>query len=350
MQRSRPLVILTAAALTLGLTPAALSAVSDSPVTAPTTAAAAPGTVLRVATFNVRTARAVQDKRSWVTRAPSVAAEILSRKPGVVALQELGPGRADGQVIPLGGSERQTTSLTSALSARGGGRYRLVRTTQYTSPGTVHNTQGTRILYDSSRYALVSSCPETTGNRSYNFSCAFDLPLATGDSEKYRRAAAYAQFRDVRTGRQFFVASAHLDSRHSSSAEREAVYNRLRARQASWVARTVANINPGRLPVVFGGDINSWQTDRGRYAPHRALVAAGYRDSTSARLRSNFAYPTINHFRTTVKRSKSRQGGVRLDVLMVKGGKGFTRYENKLRRVNPSRPSDHNLVLADVRI
>jgi endonuclease/exonuclease/phosphatase family metal-dependent hydrolase len=343
-------VLLTAAALTLGLTAAALPAISDLRAVAPTTATAATSTVLRVATFNVRTARAVQDQRSWLTRAPSVAAEILSRRPGVVALQELGPGRADGQLGPLGSSERQTTSLTSALSARGGGRYRLVRTTSYTAPGTVHNTQGTRILYDSSRYALTSGCPETTGNRAYNFSCAFDLPLAAGDSEKQRRAAAYAQFRDLRTGRQFFVASAHLDSRHSASATREAVFNQLRARQASWVVRTVAKANPGRLPIVFGGDINSWQTDRGRYAPHRALAAAGFRDATSARLRHNFAYPTINHFRTTMKRSKSRQGGVRLDVVMVKGGKGFTRYENKLRRVDASRPSDHNLVVADVRI
>jgi hypothetical protein len=59
-------------------------------------------------------------------------------------------------------------------------------------------------------------------------------------------------------------------------------------------------------------------------------------------------YLTINHFKTTLKKSKSSRGGVRLDVLLVKGGQGMKRYENKLSAVNPTRPSDHNLVLADV--
>jgi hypothetical protein len=110
----------------------------------------------------------------------------------------------------------------------------------------------------------------------------------------------------------------------------------------------VARVNTRQLPVVFGGDINAWQTDRGRYAPHRALVARGYRDATSAKRRVNHAYPTINHFRTSVKKSTRSTGGVRLDVLMVKGGHGVKRYENKLAAVNSTRPSDHNLVLADI--
>jgi exonuclease III len=109
----------------------------------------------------------------------------------------------------------------------------------------------------------------------------------------------------------------------------------------------MARVNSSRLPVVFGGDINSWQTDRGRYAPHRVLVSRGFRDAASARKRINSAYPTVNHWRTRVV-AASRGSGNRLDVVMVKRGKGFLRYENKVARVDRARPSDHNMVVADV--
>jgi predicted extracellular nuclease len=349
MQRSRRFAALTVAVVGLGLTPSTLSATVSTPSgLAPSTAtAASTSTTLRVATFNVRTARATQDKQSWLRRAPAVAREILSRKPGVVAVQELGPGRADGRTGTTQGTARQTQSLLSALAAAGGGQYRLVRSTPYVAPGTSHGTQGARLLYDASRYSLESSCPDTTGKRSFSRSCSLELPLIAGDREKLRRSAGYAAFRDRRTGAGFFVASAHLDSRHSTSATTEAKYNRLRARQAAAVADTVARVNSRNWPVVFGGDINSWQSDRGRYAPHRALVARGYRDAVTAKQRVNFAYPTINHFKTTVKKSKSRAGGVRLDVVLMKGGHGVKRYENKLVRVSSARPSDHNMVLGD---
>jgi hypothetical protein len=54
--------------------------------------------------------------------------------------------------------------------------------------------------------------------------------------------------------------------------------------------------------------------------------------------------------KTTVKKSKSRAGGVRLDVVLMKGGHGVQRYENKMVRVSSARPSDHNLVLGDLRL
>jgi endonuclease/exonuclease/phosphatase family metal-dependent hydrolase len=349
MRRTRHLAVLTAAVVGLGLTPAALHATLDTPTFAPSAAeAASKATTVRIATFNVRTARATQDKLTWLQRAPLVAREIVVRNPGVVALQELGPGRADGRTGTLKGQQRQTDSLTAALARVGGGRYKLVRTTSYLPPGPKHGTQGARILYDSSRFRLTSSCPDHTNGRGFNTSCAIELPVASGDGTNLRRTAAYARFQERRTGRSFFVASAHLDSRHSKNNATEAKYNALRARQAATVANTVARVNTRNLPVVFGGDINSWQTDRGKYAPHRALIARGYRDASAARLKYNYAYPTINHFKTTVKKSKNKRGGVRLDVLMVKGGQGMKRYENKLAAVNPKRPSDHNMVIADV--
>lgn len=310
--------------------------------------AAAPqaGTELRVATFNVRTARALHDRQSWEQRAPKVAEEILSRLPGVVALQELGPGRADGHRGTLHGQPRQTTSLTDALATLGGSQYVLVRTTPYVPPSARHGTQGARILYDSSRYALQSDCPETTGTHSYSSSCSIELPVAAGDGDRSIRTAAYARFRDRRSGREFYVVSAHLDSRHSPAGDTEATYDDLRARQAMVVADTMAAIDTDQVPVILGGDLNSWERDRGHYAPHRALVGQGYEDAVDAPERINDDYPTINHFDTTLRRARNG-APARLDVVMLRGGDGAQRYENKTTPVDPARPSDHNLVVAD---
>lgn len=316
-----------------------------------TPAAAASTTIsVRAATFNVRTAHATTDRQTWLQRAPEVAHDILARNPGVVMLQELGPGRADGKVGHVDGHVRQTTSLTNALSRLGGSRYKLVRSTFYTRPGDPHATQGARILYDSARYRLLSRCPQTTDGASWNASCSFDLPLAAGDSKALRRSAAYAKFAERKTGRQFWVVSTHLDTRHSSNNTTEAKWNRLRAHQAAAVASKMAALNTQHLPVIFGADLNSWQTDRGHYAPHRELVGDGYADAVGATTKINWRYPTITKFRTYVPKTKSKYGGSRLDAVMVKGAKRFTRWENMMANPDSTRPSDHNMVVADFRI
>lgn len=347
--------VLGAAALGLTLWPTATSAQPNpaaavvagpvatevATVTAPL--AAAKTAKVRIATFNVRTARATGDKRNWLARVSDVSREILSRRPGIVLLQELGPGRADGKKGKILGAIRQTESLTARLRALGGGSYRLVRSYSYVKPGVTHGTQGARILYDSSRYALLSRCPETTGKSNWNPACAFDMPVASGDGKGQRRAAAYAKFADRRTGKQFWVVSVHLDHRHGSKAK-DAKYSRLRVAQTAAAVGRLTRASRG-LPIMFGGDINSWSTDRSRYAPHRYLVSKGFRDSVSAPGRINHLYPTVNHWRKTLKKTKN---GVRLDVVMVKGARAFTRWENKMNRVDGARPSDHNMVVADV--
>ncbi|MET0694629.1 MAG: endonuclease/exonuclease/phosphatase family protein [Propionibacteriaceae bacterium] len=335
--------------LALGLSAAPGAVAAQVPAgPAPAVAAASTNRLVRIATFNVRTARATSDKRTWLQRAPDVASEILSRKTHIVLLQELGPGRADGKTGTLQGHARQTDSLMAVLKKQGGSRYRIVRATSYFAPGTQHATQGARIIYDSNVVSLVTSCPEKTGTHSYSTSCAFDLPLAAGDSKEKLRSAAYAEFADRRSGHHFFVVSAHLDSRHSGNNTTEKKYNNLRAAQATAVAAKLAKVNTRNLPVVFGGDINSWRNDRGNFAPHRALQARGYSDTSIAKVRINYAYSTVNHFDKTLNPSKSSAGGVRLDVVMARGVKGTTRLENKMLRVDASRPSDHNMVLADI--
>ena len=109
-------------------------------------------------------------------------------------LQELGPGRADGQTGSLNGTPRQTESLVTTLGRLGGSRYKLVRTTAYVKPGTEHGTQGTRILYDTTRYQLLSRCPETTDGSSLEPRLRVRPP---GSRWGYRGRSALRRIREV---------------------------------------------------------------------------------------------------------------------------------------------------------
>ena len=305
-------------------------------------------TNLRAATFNVRTSRADRGtSRHWLRRADSVAREIKSRNPGVVAIQELGPGREDGKKAKIRGALRQTESLEKALSRVDAGKYQVVRVTAYVKPGESTGTQGGRLLYDTNRYRLVTTCKETTGKSNYNTSCSIPLPILSSDGANRRRHGAYAEFEDKRTGQNFFFVSVHLDERHSGSLSKEQRYDGLRRAQASAAYRKVEALNNFGYPVIVAGDINSWHTKRGSHAPHNFLTSQGFQDAVSAESKINSRYPTVNHWKRTLKANgPGRQVG--LDVVMVKGASSFEHYENVMKVVDSSRPSDHNLVIADL--
>jgi len=348
MQFSRMLAA-TAAATTLALLASpglAAEAVPTTQAPSAVTAQAAPaGTSVRFATFNVRTSRADRGtSRHWLRRALSVAQQIKSRNLGIVAIQELGPGRADGKVGKINGAIRQTESLEKALKSVGAGRYQLTRTTGYVKPGTTHGSQGTRILYDTSKYRLISRCVETTGKLNYHASCSMELPLRKGDSQTRRRSAAYAEFEDRGTGRNFFVISVHLDERHSGKLSTERSYDALRAAQARAVYTRVSKL-AGSKPILFGGDINSWRTKAGSHAPFNYLYSKGFRDSTKASRRIHAQYPTVNHWKPKLKANAAGRQ-VALDVVMVKHARSFRAYENVMKVTDSSRPSDHNMVVS----
>jgi endonuclease/exonuclease/phosphatase family metal-dependent hydrolase len=310
------------------------------------------GTDLRVGTFNVRTVKATKDKRNWLKRVDDVANEILTSRAGVVLLQEISPGRADGKGGSTAKVGRQTTSLLAHLAKQGGKDYdyKMNRTTLLVKTGVKRGTQGGRVLYDNKRYKLISSCPEKTGKTSYNPSCSFKLPIASGDGESQRRRGSYALLENRKTGQRFYAVSAHLDPRHSSSKTNGPKYNNLRAAQARYLVSFMKSINPKNYPVVFGADMNTWQSDKSGYTAHDVLVAGGFYDTAAAKVRVNEAFNTSNGFATTL--SKSAHGyGPHLDVVMVKGGKGGAdQWVNVLQNPDSDRPSDHNLVWADIRI
>jgi endonuclease/exonuclease/phosphatase family metal-dependent hydrolase len=318
-----------------------LRAVLPEPVPASTTAGR-----IRVGSFNVRTARATTDSRTWLQRAPDVAGQIVQYNPGLVGLQELGPGRADGKTGTLGGTASQTKSLLTALDQVGGSKYDLVQTTPYVAPSVVAGTQGMRMLYDHTRYTLVSNCPEDTDGHAYSSLCSVKLPILSSDPENARRRAVFAEFVDQATGAHFWFASVHLDERHSDTRATEVSYDGLRKSQASTMSAAINAANVANLPVIITGDMNSWQNNFVNNSPHDLLVSQGYYDTSAAVKRVNFQYSTVNHFDTTVK--AGAQGvGSRIDMIFVKGASGASEFQNIVQVTDSARPSDHNLILAD---
>ncbi|GMA89455.1 hypothetical protein GCM10025868_47050 [Angustibacter aerolatus] len=111
----------------------------------------------------------------------------------------------------------------------------------------------------------------------------------------------------------------------------------------------VAVENPDHVPVVLGGDLNSWQAARGGDPAHDALVAAGFYDTADAVTQVNTRWTTYNAFARTVPKSPSGWGA-RLDVIATKGLRGAVRFENVLQRTQTNRPSDHDMVVADLQL
>jgi endonuclease/exonuclease/phosphatase family metal-dependent hydrolase len=304
------------------------------------------GAEIRVASFNVLTATSTS--HSWLKRAPAVARQIVVEDPGIAALQELTPGRADGKAGSTSSSHpRQTDSLLRALRANGGSRYHLVRTTPYVKPGTPSGIQGARILYDTTKYKLLTSCHNSSSGGNYSSSCSIRLPIASGESESARRRAAYAEFSNIATGKRFFFVSAHLSWTSSTKYSTLQRYNTLRRDQAATIASFVDRLNTGHKPVIIAGDMNSWQTKSAGNGPHDYLVQHGYYDASAAVRAVNLKYETANYFQTTQTASPQSYAN-QVDMIFVKGSPGATLFENVTKRVNSARPSDHNLVYADL--
>lgn len=296
---------------------------------------------MSVGTYNVASAKATYGiaGHEWRDRVDGVARTIAKTGLGIVGIQELSPGSANGD-DSIGGT-RQTQSLVTSMHkwARDlvpGSDYQLVRTSPYVKPGTVTGSQGARILYDRTRYQLTSACSDYTGDSFYSGSCTITMPVLSGDSAQRVRKAAYATFRQRSTGLEFFVVSVHLDPRAGLT------YDRLSAQQAAYVADKVAELNPRRLPVVFVGDLNSWQNQAQGNLPHDILIKRGYVDSFAAASKTRSAYSTENHWLRTVP-ANDQGFGSRLDVVLAKGSLGTLASVHVVTPTDSPRYSDHNL-------
>ena len=316
-----------------------------------TTARALPaalvGSPLRIASYNIRSAKYDgEDRRNWSVRAAGVAADILKVQPGIVAIQEATPARVNGGM-------RQTESLQAALikADPAMARYTITRTTIYNPNGTPHGSQAARLVYDSSRYQLLSACTDTTLvggiTREWSDTCSFDLPIQPGDAATWKRSAAYAEFLDLATGKPFLVVSAHLDYRHSKNKATEAKLNDLRRLQAATIWANMNMIRKVGEPVVVAGDFNASQNDKGGNGPHDYLVSQGFYDTVGAVQQVNLEFASLNHFDRTLKADPEGYGRI-VDQILVYGAVGSNRFQQVVKQTDPARNSDHNMVYADI--
>jgi endonuclease/exonuclease/phosphatase family metal-dependent hydrolase len=276
-----------------------------------------PGTRLRYGAYNMH----VQSKdiagHPWKDRQRLIARNIARANPAVMGLEELMPSMWTADAGGIG--------LQAALRRTGVGTYRLTRETGYFSG----SPQDTRILYDSDQVRMTSYCDTT------NPSCYISLP-----NPAKRHVAAYARFKDLASGQEFYFVSAHL------TAGNDAATDALRGRQAEAIARGMREVNYKNLPVVFASDCNSSQTSKGVDAPHTAMLRAGWYNTIAAANPVNTQYNSVNKYET---QHPSPYGfGSMYDTIMTYNMPGADRFAQVL--TGAPWPSDHNMVYADVRL
>lgn len=264
---------------------------------------------IRVASYNVRNDTTFDD------RAPLLGASILDHQPGIVMVQEL--------------FKFTVADFKRGLEEAGNnGRYVLTRETNLTTGAPGERTLQARILYDTDRYMMVSDCPPDKA------SCyiAFDAP--GGDTDY----AVYAKFRDLTTRQEFWVVSFHLP---------HGPYDDLRRREMEQIIDGVdAKLGAG-APVILGGDTNSSQLRPGE-RPHDVLMNRGFYDTASTVTHVNAAYGTANAFE--YQEPKAFSPSPRIDLIATRGMPGSDRFENVvIKRPDPF-PSDHNMIVADLKL
>ena len=313
-------------------------------------------TPIRVASYNVHVAHPSTDSGNllWSRRGPRIAADIVSAHPGLVAIQEASAEPMHPNARLTGWAKVQDEQAAYLLryvnNIRGGESYRLNRVSPY-EWGANKGVQATRILYDSSRYRMLSNCTDQNSAGEYqSTSCAFRLYKRSVDPSALYRWASYAQFEDLSSHARFWVLSAHLDNRQAGTYAQRRGWEQLRRTQLQGAISTMKNLAHGQ-PIVIGMDQNTWQSIPTGFLAHYALVSAGFYDAAAAVTKVNYQYSTENHQYNTgrVQAPTSLGAGARLDVVAMYGMTGASTFRiwhhgDALVR------SDHNMVTADVRL
>lgn len=290
----------------------------------PRTAAASSTVDARFASYNVAYGGG---QKNWNVRARNIARSIAGANIDIVGVQELAPGNSRM-------NRRPTDQLVDELRSASN-RTRDYRITRSTSFSGGSGSQGARIIYDASRFVLLDTCDDSNMSNA----CVIDMPGPAGEGP---RKASYAKFQDLRSqhGPKFWFVSVHLTPDKGKTRR-----DTLRKRQVEHVVREIEKRNSENLPIVLTGDLNSWQNRDPGNPPHDYLVGQGFVDAFAAPAKTNPDLSTYNQWKTNPK--KYGQGfGVRLDYVLVKGGAGVLKHQNVLKPAD----SDHNLVIADVRL
>jgi endonuclease/exonuclease/phosphatase family metal-dependent hydrolase len=300
---------------------------------------------LRVGSYNVRCANCfigLPNELRWADRRGAVVSAIRNENLDVVGIQEASQGwlkDGNGRPIQLSQFEDLQQRLGSPWRLTNDKRNNCVRHTtptrcQHKDQGA---SQGTRILYNSSRVEMLASGSKL-------------LPSKGGLTNQ--RFLAWAVLRQRSTGVKFFFANSHLDADKSAYGLRKA--------EAQAAVQTIKARNSGHLPVIAVGDFNSSRFADPSNAPYDAYVKAGFTDPIGNGAKSTRAVdPTaertsstwlnsFNGFSRHAKGHRSWDNGSYIDYMLttpmrVSEWETVARLDGNGNFVGTI-PSDHNLV------
>lgn len=313
---------------------------------------------LSVATYNIHCANCepTVSPNSWINRRDSVVANIKSKMPDVIGLQEASQGwlkDSSGATINLSQFEDLQQRLNAAgasYAVTNANRNNCVKSTTPTNCVYADNgaSLDARIFYNKKTVTLLSQGSVL-------------LPkLSTDTGSRY---VAWASFKQNSTGKSFFVTDAHLDPRSGSTS-----YYTLRKQQATKIVETIKAKNTSNFPVLITGDMNSSKWDTPTNAPYDTFVGAGYVDPiggtwktslasgyATAEKMTNAKYSSFNNFSPVLGKTSltgPRAEGSHIDYIFTSKMR-VASWEMALNidanGVLQGRiPSDHNMIVAKV--
>jgi endonuclease/exonuclease/phosphatase family metal-dependent hydrolase len=226
---------------------------------------------LRVATYNIRNANSYEgrsNEKRWEDRRAAVVEAIQGQDLDVLAVQEA----TQGQLHDAESASKKINQFDDLL-ARLGGSWAITNATRYncvkdTSPNRCTYaykgaSEGQRILYDASRVQLVAQ-----GSRL--------LPVPEGKGDNYM---AWAQLRQLSTGKQFLLSNLHTVGNDSDYKIKNA--------QARLALEELKGNNPDGLPMIALGDWNSSRFERPSNGPYDVYVQAGFVDPLGGAYRTH---------------------------------------------------------------
>lgn len=269
-----------------------------------TNAASLPGASthdLRVMTFNVRYSEADDGINAWPRRRDLMVQVIRKERPDILGTQELLLPQADYL-------QRHLPGYTWFGMGRNGNEINR------------NDNEHMGVFYDKARLKVLKS-----GN--FWFSDTPDKPGSIGAGQVMPRMVTWAQFKDLRSGRQFYYYDTHFPYQDGKKAEA------IRERCAEEILQHLARL-PASAPFILTGDFNTTPES----ATHAALTRDLHDVRTSAPRHEGPA-STFHDF--------TGQATKRIDWILYRGMtadsvRTITTHEGKVY------PSDHFPVVADL--
>lgn len=300
------------------------AALSNYSATLRATTAASGSDPVRVMSYNITK---TGSGPSWESRRDAVAATIADQDPEILGLQEAVPNQvvgASGSTVP------QYTDVLSLLD----GKYAYA---------TIGSSSGTRLAYDTTRFAVVDS--------------GIKRLTTLGTATRY---AVWAILKERSSGDPVFVVDTHLEPGTVTDE-----INAARALQAEEILALIEEKRPDGVPVILLGDMNSSRStvpNRPYEVFTQSLIDPVGEASDTWRItnpgvaehRVDLEYKSYNDWLPKAPRNTCPVG-TRLDWILVSEGLRVAEARTVVRLDTTGTfigtiPSDHNPVMVTVHL